>query len=425
MSEPPLMPARSQTPCRAGCACLLLVFALAAPLGAQSAPKPPSSDDCLACHQDPEFKRGDGRSAFVDPQKFGESIHGGLGCVDCHADLSALAEYPHAEKLKKVDCATCHTDPIAQYRKSIHAQARAGDPASPAATCVDCHGMHDIKPSADSSSRTYQLNLPDTCGHCHGNPDIIKRGHIEIGDVMSLYQDSIHGRAISRSGLTVAPNCSDCHGVHDIERLSAPGSLVNRRNVPATCGRCHEGVKHQYDASVHGLQLASGNLTAPECHDCHTAHDIQRADTESWRLDVIRECGTCHVESIRTYRDTFHGQVTALGFTRVAMCADCHTAHEIYPKSDLRSAVSEVNLVTTCKRCHEGATPGFVKYDPHADKENHARNPFLYYTGRFMKSLLMFVFGFFGLHTTLWVAREARHRRARHDRPAGNGEAKA
>jgi hypothetical protein len=139
---------------------------------------------------------------------------------------------------------------------------------------------------------------------------------------------------------------------------------------------------------------------------------------------VIRECGTCHVESIRTYRDTVHGQVTALGFTRVAMCADCHTSHEIQPKSDPRSSVAPANLVTTCKRCHEGASASFAEYDPHADKENRARNPFLYYTGRFMKSLLVFVFGFFGLHTTLWIAGEARQRRqrARAGRPEGRAK---
>ena len=44
----------------------------------------------------------------------------------------------------------------------------------------------------------------------------------------------------------------------------------------------------------------------------------QRADVTSWQLDVIRECGTCHVNRIETYRDTFHGQVTSLGFVRVA-----------------------------------------------------------------------------------------------------------
>ena len=44
-----------------GPAILLLALGIAAPLAAQPAPTPPTSDDCLACHQDPEFRRGDGR----------------------------------------------------------------------------------------------------------------------------------------------------------------------------------------------------------------------------------------------------------------------------------------------------------------------------------------------------------------------------
>ena len=228
---------------------------------------------------------------------------------------------------------------------------------------------------------------------------------------MSLYADSIHGRALTRSGLLVAPNCADCHGSHDIRRLDNPDSRVYRSNVPATCGRCHEGVLHEFSESVHGEALGGGNPTAPACHDCHTAHDIQRAETETWQLDVIRECGTCHTESIRTYRDTFHGQVTALGFTRVATCSNCHTSHQIFPESDERSSVAPARLVSTCQTCHEGANANFVKFDPHADKENRARNPFLYFTGQFMKNLLLFVFGFFGLHTALWFVGEIRERR--------------
>lgn len=391
----------------------LLLTALA-PLAAEA--QSLSTEDCLACHGDAGLTHADGRSLAVDPGKFAGSIHGAFACVDCHMDLSATVDLPHPEQLARVSCAMCHDGVVTAFEKSIHAAARNGDPQSPAASCVDCHGSHDIRPSTDSASRTYHLNLPDTCGHCHGSPDIIERGHIEIGDVMSLYVDSIHGRALTRSGLVVAPNCADCHGSHDILRLKDPESHVFRANVPATCGRCHQGLLHEFAESVHGEALSAGNPTAPACHDCHTAHDIQRAETVTWRLDVIRECGTCHTESIRTYRDTFHGQVTSLGFVRVAACADCHTSHQIFPTRDERSSVGATRLVSTCQRCHPRAGENFVKFDPHADKENRTRNPFLYHAGRFMYSLLFFVFGFFGVHTGLWFLGEIRERRRR-----GNG----
>jgi hypothetical protein len=122
---------------------------------------------------------------------------------------------------------------------------------------------------------------------------------------------------------------------------------------------------------------------------------------------VIKECGTCHVEAIRTYRDTFHGQVTQLGFVRVAACADCHGAHDIFPKSDPRSMVSPERVVQTCGSCHQGANESFVKYDPHADRHNRERNPLLYWSSKFMETLLLGVFLFFGVHTALWFTRTA------------------
>jgi nitrate/TMAO reductase-like tetraheme cytochrome c subunit len=60
--------------------------------------------------------------------------------------------------------------------------------------------------------------------------------------VYQLYMDSIHGRALTRSGLLVAANCSDCHGAHEIKPRAEPTSRVFRANVPKTCGACHAGI---------------------------------------------------------------------------------------------------------------------------------------------------------------------------------------
>jgi hypothetical protein len=381
-------------------------LAAAAPQKA-AAPKPPSNDDCLACHGDAGAVRADGRSVTVKPEAFAASIHGvsGLSCVDCHTDLAAVVEFPHAEKLKPAQCASCHEKAVASYDTGVHAQARRASGNLSAATCADCHGSHDILPSSDTASRTHHSRLIDTCGRCHGNEEIIKRGNIAIGNVVDLFKDSIHGKALIKSGLSVAPACTDCHGSHDIRRKSDPASSVFRNTIPATCSKCHEGIGREYWASVHGTQVAKGSPLAPVCSNCHTAHDIRRSDVAGWQLEVIKECGTCHEHSLETYRDTFHGQVTALGYTRVASCADCHGSHNVFPKSDPRSTVSAARRVATCQKCHAGATASFAEYDPHADPGNRQRNPFLFYTAQFMKMLLLGVFSFFGLHTALWLGR--------------------
>ena len=378
---------------------------------ASTAAPSPGNDDCLACHDDATLKAGDGRSIAVDAKVFGGSVHGPMSCTDCHADL-AKAEFPHAEKLKPVDCGGCHADPVAAYGKSVHAAARTAGNQS-AARCVDCHGKHDIRSSKDPASPTYALNLPNMCGKCHGDAKIIKDGGIKIGDVLAKYHDSIHGKALEKSGLLVSAKCTDCHGNHEIRRKTDAASGVYRANIPATCGKCHGGILALYTSGIHGSKLAQGDTRVPVCADCHTAHEIRRTDADAWKLDVLAECGSCHAQSLKTYRDTFHGQVTNLGFARVASCADCHRAHDIFPKADPRSSISSANRTATCKKCHPSAGDGFAKYDPHADKHDAARNPPLYWTARFMQLLLGGVFVFFGLHTSLWFQRLLRK-----DKPA-------
>jgi predicted CXXCH cytochrome family protein len=384
-----------------------------APPASATAVAGPSNDDCLACHGDPDAKSDAGRSVAVDPSKFAGSVHGALDlkCVDCHADLKTFTDFPHEAKLAKADCKSCHEDRVAEFDRSIHASARRQTAGSPAATCVDCHSMHEMREKTDPKSLTYPLNLPATCGRCHGDPKVIAAGHIAIGNVADLYKDSIHGKAVTKSGLMVAANCTSCHGSHDIRKKSDPGSRVFRANIPNVCGGCHEGIKTLYDNGVHGAAIAKGNAKAPVCADCHTAHQIQRADVASWKLDTIRECGTCHVDKIATYRDTFHGQVTSLGFVRVAACSDCHGAHDIHGKGDPRSTVAPARVLETCRKCHATANANFAKYDPHADKHDRARNPSLYYAAGFMKWLLIGTFGVFGLHAVLWFPRGFRERR--------------
>lgn len=400
----------------------LLAVAVVASAG-QGAPKPPANDDCLACHGDPTAKRANGTSIAFDEgtqKAFGASKHGQMACVDCHQDLAALKEFPHPDTLAKVNCGTCHDAAQEKFMRGVHARARQ-DGRMLAATCVDCHGMHDIQGAAEPSSPTNHLNLPGTCAKCHGNLDIITRGHIQIGNVAAIYHDSIHGKALEKSGLLVAPSCVDCHGNHDIARKSEATSPVFRANIPATCGKCHAGIKQQYDAGVHAAALKKGDSRAPVCIDCHTAHAIQRADTDSWRLAVTAECGTCHANVVDSFRLTFHGKVTELGFSRVASCADCHGPHDILPALNPASLVSQANLVTTCGKCHANASASFVKYDPHPNPRSYQRGRVLWWANRFYWALIPACFGFFGLHSLLWFRRSWRngHGTASHEKDGG------
>jgi nitrate/TMAO reductase-like tetraheme cytochrome c subunit len=386
---------------------LTIILLLLSPAAAEEV----ANETCLACHGTEGFASPTGRSLFIDAQAFGASTHGPLFCVNCHTDVTDI---PHPEKLKKVGpetCATCHSDVVATYDRSIHGQARARG-ITDAATCVSCHGApHSIRKHMDPESPVYPLSLPRTCGVCHGNPKLAKRYGIPVIDAYQLYMDSIHGRALTRSGLLVAANCSSCHGSHGILPKDDPDSKVYKSNIPATCGTCHAGVAQAYFQGAHGQALKDGKPKAPVCITCHTAHRIARVETVPWKLHVLHECGDCHEANLKTYRDTFHGQVTALGFTPVARCSDCHGAHRILPASDPQSSIAPQNLVTTCRKCHPQANENFVQFAPHADPDNRQKNPGLYYTAWLMELLIIGVFAFFGLHTILWFSRSLFGRR--------------
>ena len=353
--------------------------------------------------------RANGQSVAVKPEEFAASIHGagGLACVDCHADLAKATEFPHAEKLAPAQCASCHDKAVAAYDTSVHAQARRAG-GNLAANCADCHGAHDILPSTDPTSRTHHLKLIETCGRCHGNEEIIKRGKIAIGNVVGPVQGqhprpgADQERPDRRADLLRLPRQP-----RHPPRRRTPRAASSGKTIPATCSKCHEGVGRQYWESVHGTQVAKGSPLAPVCTSCHTAHEIRRSDVEGWKLEVIKECGTCHEQSLNTYRDTFHGQVTALGYSRVASCADCHGAHNIFPKS--RSALARwrrANVVADLQEVPLRAPPRASRSTTRtAIPTNRERNPMLYFTSKFMKMLLFGVFTFFGIHTGLWFGR--------------------
>jgi nitrate/TMAO reductase-like tetraheme cytochrome c subunit len=404
---------------------LLLPF-LVLSAGSPARGAAPTNDDCLGCHEDATLQREADKSAVaVDRAKWEASIHGGGGiaCVDCHADLATFTDFPHPPKLQPVSCAKCHDAIVKEYSETVHAHARKDQGNLVAATCIDCHGKHDILPRSDPASRTYPLNVPATCAACHGNAEKIAKGHIAAGDVASMFQDSIHGEALIKKGLIIAPDCARCHGAHAIRKASDPESRVHRSHIPATCGSCHEGLLKQYEKSVHGVAVGKGNPKAPVCTDCHSAHQIAATVAEGWRLDVMKECGTCHAESLHSYRDTYHGQVSSLGFARVATCADCHGSHGILPSSDPRSTISDARRAETCRKCHPKANENFARYDPHADPRDKERYPLVHWTTFFMKWLLAGTFTFFGIHTLLWFPRslsEARKHRLGHGKRDGD-----
>jgi len=347
---------------------------------------------------------------YLKPEALSISVHSKLACVDCHSQAKSL---PHPAVMRPTNCnSSCHSNASSDYLQGVHAEAVArGDVKAP--TCSTCHGSHEILPKKDRNSTIFPLNIVKICGDCHQQH--VSADGRDGPEHIQHYLDSVHGKALTKGGLNVAATCADCHSNHKILPAKNPKATVNRDNIALTCGRCHTGVSEIYLTSVHGQQLAKGDTKAPVCNDCHTAHSISRTDTPAFMLDIVNECGQCHDKPIpgspgnitlyESYRESYHGQVTRLGFARAARCSSCHGAHDIRRIDDPQCRLNGESRIDACRQCHKGADAKFAAYQAHADPTNSQRSPVLFGVRWYFIIMMSAAFGFFGLHSVMWFGR--------------------
>jgi len=365
--------------------------------------------DCLDCHTDPSNTRtvnGHSEPLTLFPTNgFARSVHSQLDCIDCH---DGIKEMVHDKNVPPPNCAGCHEKEAKAYAGSIHGMSHSLG-ASGAAQCWDCHGSHEMLPVKNTASPVFKMNLPFTCAKCHSNTNLTREYQIQIPEAASQYMDSIHGNALLKMGLIVAPSCDDCHGVHDIKRAVDRDSSINHANVARTCGKCHVGIEETYNKSIHGQLLAVGDPRGPVCIDCHSAHQIVNPTGNNFKALSDQRCGKCHEDRLAHYSETYHGKAMALGkpnsAPEVAACYDCHGFHDVLPAANPASHLSTGNILVTCQKCHPGATEKFTEYRPHANPLDKKNYPLLHVVFLAMTGLLIGTFSFFGIHTLAWLVR--------------------
>jgi uncharacterized protein with PIN domain len=368
--------------------------------------------DCLHCHADEKLRRArDGQSMYVNVGEVSHSRHSKVACSQCHSEVNASRVRPCETISREVDCTSCHDEIGKQYMSSTHGQLVSKNDLN-APSCKECHGAHGVLGRQDPNSPTFATNVPGLCARCHreGQKAAVRytgRQH----EIIANYTESIHGKGLLKSGLTVTATCTSCHTAHRVLPRTDPESSVNAANVPATCGRCHHGIEEQFESSIHAKRGDKSGKELPMCSDCHTAHAIRRADADVFRLEIMEKCGRCHAEIAKTYFDTYHGKVSRLGYTKTAKCYDCHGAHDVLAVTDPRSRLSRANVAATCQKCHAGATRRFAGYLTHATHHDPRKYPFLFYTFWGMTTLLMGTFVLGGIHTLLWLPRAFQMRR--------------
>jgi hypothetical protein len=210
-------------------------------------------EGCLDCHGLAGFavrEAGAARSLGIDAGGYAGSMHGEVGCRECHADIASI---PHGERREAGCGQPCHSQKIGgkeysheglywEYAASAHGGAR-----SRKIGCLICHPTPERRATAERD----KLEEARRCASCHrGNPR-----------VAAWFSDR-HFLALVGGNLR-APSCPDCHSAHRARPAASPESTVHPAHLAATCangargneraGACHGALG---EAAVAGAAMS-------------------------------------------------------------------------------------------------------------------------------------------------------------------------
>jgi len=172
--------------------------------------------------------------------------------VECHGAHAIVAPGRPRSAISHT-CASCHKGISDVYVRSVHGKALVETENADVPVCTDCHHAHDI---ADPKSASWLLKTPEMCGKCHTDSRVMGRYGLST-NVLQTYLADFHGMTASMSRdrgkagseARVTALCIDCHGVHDITKVTDPSSGVLKANLVKTCRKCHPGATESFPAA--------------------------------------------------------------------------------------------------------------------------------------------------------------------------------
>lgn len=136
----------------------------------------------------------------------------------------------------------------------------------------------------------------DSCVECHSQASFLVTNK-KLYDYFQRWGSSVH----KQEGVT----CVDCHGGNprspdkekahggDLDAAKA-SSAVNFRNIPKTCGGCHEDIYEGFRESTHFEHVVSKDQEdqGPTCVTCHGSLNVAVLNVNT----VEETCRNCHNE---------------------------------------------------------------------------------------------------------------------------------
>jgi len=196
-------------------------------------------------------------------------------CGRCHSDIEFMRRYQPR----------IATDQVSQYFTSAHGR-RLQEGDRNVADCASCHTAHGVLPAADTRSTVHALNVPSTCGKCHGDAEYMAGREIPT-DQLEKFSKSVHGVALLERQDTGAPACNDCHGNHG----AAPPGVTS---IGQVCGHCHVNNMQYFTESRMGHAFVEEGYHG--CEECHGNHGISKTSDDMVGTQEGAVCLECHSE---------------------------------------------------------------------------------------------------------------------------------
>jgi hypothetical protein len=275
-----------------------------------------------------------------------ESVPDMENCLFCH-------RYPQMGRFDKTGKKRILYVNDEQFANSVHGKLR----------CTSCHVGLDEIPHTD-------VKKVDCSTKCHIEEPSTNKEFSHI-NMVKKYQMSVHGL----------------------------GNNKNPKPYPEdlpTCKYCHNNRMYNPLVGMWDKSEELSNETLARCQGCHTdqqwahrfySHFTHRMRRRRSQIEIIKLCTSCHedqekmarhgLESVETYKDTFHWVQVSYGVKSAPGCISCHvpvgySTHTIRPKTDPVSPINMDNRVMTCSNqgglqtCHPSATAEFAKGRVHA-----------------------------------------------------------
>ncbi len=262
-------------------------------------------------------------------------------CAPQRDILAPLHRIPDATYVGSEECAVCHDDVFAYYRKTIHYRVRAFEVAGQERGCEGCHGPGSAHVASKgnieqtiSFDRLKPAESSAICLTCHRN------------DPLLSWEGNTH--ALRDVG------CSQCHKSHKITE----GKMLYKGD-PALCYDCHQQMKMKAEFPSHH-PVREGKM---KCSDCHSTHGAEENGLKD--LTVNDLCYRCHtdkqgpflyehppvVEDCDLCHDV-HGTIAnnLLKQDEPFICLRCHRGHKGFAGTGSHPTLS--SMLTSCTQCH-------------------------------------------------------------------------